>query len=107
MPERARQRLRRRGWIVIVGGLVLLLFFVFSRYGILTRWRAEKHYRELQQRYEELQREADSLSRRLERLKREPVEVERLARERYGMARPEETVYIVPEQPAEVDGAGH
>ncbi len=74
-------------------------FMLFSRYGLLTRWRVERQYRELRQRSEALSRYADSLARRLHRLQKDSAEIERLARERYGMARPGEVLYRVPGSP--------
>lgn len=86
-------------WTALGVVLVLLLVALFSRYGVLTRWRVEKQYRELRARYARLVWQADSLQRRIAQLLSDEREIERLARERYGMARPGETVYVVLGEP--------
>ncbi len=92
----AQSRVRRWVWTSVLVGLVVLLVLLFSRYGVLTRWRVESQYQEVRSRYERLRWQADSLQRRIERLRSDERELERLAREQYGMARPGETVYVIP-----------
>ncbi|GBD06655.1 Cell division protein FtsB [bacterium HR21] len=75
------------------------MFALFSRYGLWTRWRVEQQYRQVRRSYEELVRRADSLAQRLRQLRSDSTELERLAREHYGMARPGEKLYRVPEEP--------
>lgn len=86
-------------WATVAVALGILIVGVFSRYGLLTRWRVERRYEELQQRYHALLRQIDSLRHRIDRVQNDPIELERLARERYGMVRPGETLYVVPSAP--------
>jgi len=96
----AQRRALRRSWVwtIIAVGAGVFSFALLSRYGLLTRWRVEQQYRELRQRYEHLVQQADSLQHRIDQLLHDQREVERLAREQYGMARPGETVYVIPSE---------
>jgi|LJSS01.1.fsa_nt_gb cell division protein FtsB len=97
----AQRAAMRRSWLWAVCAVVcgVVLFAVFSRYGLLTRLRVEREYSELQHRYDSLARRARELQQRVWLLQHDERELERLARERYGMARPGETVYVVPRRP--------
>ncbi|MCS6965367.1 MAG: septum formation initiator family protein [Candidatus Kapabacteria bacterium] len=91
----------RRPWVwavvAISGGVVLYL--LFSRYGLLARWQVEQRYREQQRRYNELSRRADSLRLQILQFQQGYGAIERIAREHYGMMRPGETLYVIPEKP--------
>ncbi len=107
MPSAGKFRHWRRRWVLLGAVLVALLFALLSRYGVLMRWRIEQRYRAQQQHYERLQAEVDSLRQLLYRLRTRPAaEIERLARERYGMVRPGETLYVVDESTAVLDARG-
>jgi len=73
----------------------LLLFFLFiigGNYGILKIVSLRRERKDLEKRIVALQLERDSLKSDIEKLKFDAREIERVARENYGMARPGEKV---------------
>ena len=88
---------RRKVTLAIVAAIPVLAIFAFGNRGLISRMRLEmKHDAALEQLYAE-RRVRDSLRAEIVRFRRDPVTLERLARERFGMARPGETVYRVDE----------
>lgn len=74
--------------------LFLALNFVFSEYGIINRISLEFEKSEL---IDDIQSEKsvnDSLMKRINILKSDSIEIERLAREYYGMTKPNEKLFI-------------
>lgn len=92
MEDRLR---RRRKLIVIAVAALVIGFGVFSNYGIFTRLRLESHRRNLVDSLSSLQHVGDSLRQRATRLRYDTLEIERLARENYGMAKSNEEVFII------------
>jgi cell division protein FtsB len=92
----ASMRLLRRPvvWIT-VGTAAIVAWLMFSRYGVLTRLELEQTNRELDVAIEHQRQILDSLRQYRNRLVNDSFLLERLARERYGMVRPSETVLIV------------
>ncbi len=89
---------RRRRLIVLAVALLVVSFGVFSNYGIVTRFRLESRRTQIQDTLASLHQVKDSLRQRSDKLRYDTVEIERLAREKYGMAKPHEEVYIVREE---------
>jgi cell division protein FtsB len=76
-----------------------LLFFLslvlFSNYGIIKRFALEGRKSELYKELGENKRTIDSLRQRIHALESDSTEIERIAREEYGMIKPGEKVYII------------
>jgi len=91
----ARLKKKRLIW----GGVIVtisLLVILFTKYGVFQGWQLDEEKANIQH---EIQRQTfvrDSLKRVIKRLKHDDREIERLARERYGMIKPGEEVLFVP-----------
>lgn len=85
-----------RKLVFLAGAIVLLWVLFFDSHSILHRatWTVEAH--KLRERNEQLHAEIDSLKTEIEHAD-DPENVERVARENYGMRRKGETVYRVEE----------
>lgn len=88
---------RRKISLALVVAIPVLAIFALGNRGLISRMHLEiKQDAALEQLYRE-RRAGDSLRAELLRFKRDPATLERLARERFGMARPGETIYRVDE----------
>ena len=79
----------------LLGGLVgTLLFWItfFDSHSLLRRYRWSQELESLQQENQALRMEIDNLQEKLEQPLSDKA-VERIAREQYGMKRPNETIY--------------
>jgi len=92
-----QKRLMTRKRLLVIGTLstILLAFVLFSSHGILSRFRISSDASSLRDAKTELRHEEDSLRNEIERLKNDTLEIERLARERYGYVKPGEKVYLI------------
>lgn len=97
-----KQRMTRKRLIVIalLSGVVVV-FVLLSPYGILTRLRLEGEHADLVQQVAEAKKQSDSTRTIVKRLQTDTLEIERLARERYGYIRAGEEVYIIKRDTSE------
>ncbi|GAB1430275.1 hypothetical protein MASR2M18_11080 [Ignavibacteria bacterium] len=89
---------RRRNYyrIAVAGVIVFAVWFgLFSGYGTLTRSSLESDCTDIRTQIEAQQKTADSLRKYTKALLYDTIEIERIARERYGMIKPGEKVYII------------
>lgn len=95
--ERAtfRHRLRRLGFAA--AGTVVVWSFVFADGGLISIASRRIRIARLERQVEALEGRQALLEHSIERRESDPAVLERLARERYGMARPGETVYRIVE----------
>lgn len=99
MPGQTRRasgeasRLRR--WLYIALGLVIAYVFVFGDYGLYNYLRLLRVRNRIQKEVAELQREKERLTEDLERLRRDRAYLEKIAREKYRLGRPNEKIYVV------------
>jgi len=99
----SRGRRRRRAALAI-GALVLLYLFIGGSDGFYVQWRLRREIAALEQDTLRLKRENELARRQITRLERDMGYVERIARERYGMAHPGERVYrVLPQRERERD----
>ncbi|MBU3741835.1 MAG: septum formation initiator family protein [Candidatus Kapabacteria bacterium] len=91
-----QQRMTRRR-IIIIGVLtgIVILFVLFSPYGVITRWSLERDYDNLVDQQRQITATGDSLRGVVRRLRYDTLEIERIARERYGYVREGEEVYLI------------
>ena len=93
IAAKAAKNKRRTAFIVV--GLLLVLYFLFDNKGIINRIRLESKRQQLIEQVRADSLESQRLQSRIKDLQNDRQTIERLARERYGMARPGETVYKV------------
>jgi cell division protein FtsL len=84
----SKKRLGR--WIFLAALIMLVSFVVASNVNLYYVYRKS---RRLHRRIAELNRSIDSLGREIERLRSDTTYIEKIARERLGMARKDEKVY--------------
>jgi cell division protein FtsB len=82
---------------LIIGGVIMaaLAYFTFSNIGLLKRFKLEKRKIQLQEFIVREMKIQDSLKQAINLLKYDSTEIERIAREKYGMAKAGEKVYII------------
>ncbi len=79
---------------------VLVMVFVLSDHGLYQLWQLKKEQRAIEERIRELEEENAAMAAERDRLKTDLEYIEKLARERYRMAKPGEKVYrVIPENP--------
>jgi cell division protein FtsB len=78
--------------------LVLLLASFFGKKGLIEIYRAQKEYKALVQEIERLETEKERLVKEIEELKKNPKAVEKKAREKLWLVRPDEVVIIKKEK---------
>ena len=86
---------RRKATLALVAAIPVLAVIIFGNRGILTRVDLELEESKL---HEQLYRDraaGDSMRAEIARHRNDMAVIERLARERFGMARPGETIYRV------------
>lgn len=82
-------------------GLALLALFVqdiFGAGGFLAMRRTQKQIHSVRQQISKLNKENKSLADQVQALKTDPQAIERVAREKMGLARPGELIYRMPER---------
>ena len=94
--EEKRISLRKKLWI---GGLaffflVLLITSFFGQKGLLEIHRAQKKQKELLQEIEELKKEKKNLEREIDELEKYPEAVDKEAREKLWLMKPDEVVVV-------------
>ncbi|MFO7610629.1 MAG: septum formation initiator family protein [Candidatus Krumholzibacteriia bacterium] len=96
-----RGDLARRSLVLLVVGAaaVFAVLAQFGENGVVTWWRLRGEAARLQAQVTELERQNGLTARRLAELAADPEAVEFLARERYGMRRPDEEVLTVLQAP--------
>jgi cell division protein FtsB len=86
----------------LIIGLVILFFavgiFVFSSHGILTRLSLEMENSKVLDNITLELKLQDSLNKKINLLKNDVTEIERIAREHYGMVKQGEKIYFVKEK---------
>ena len=80
--------------IVFIIIAVVAVFIIFSNYGIVKRIQLEIGKKTLMKDIKKEKDISDSLSRQIKLLETDKLEIERIAREKYGMLKPGEKVFI-------------
>ncbi len=89
--------LRRKILYAALVAIPLLVILTFGNRGVLKRLELESEVSSLHRGLYRDRATSDSLKMEIARIKADTTAVERLARERYGMVRPGETIYKVDE----------
>lgn len=88
---------RRKLVLSAIVALPVLTIFMFGNRGLVKRITLENRYDNAMEELYEERNAGDSLRSEIRRLQTDSIAVEKLARERFGMARPGERVYKVVE----------
>lgn len=92
-----QKRSMTRKRLIIIGILTgtVILFVLFSPYGVVTRLALEGDIEALKGDIQALRMTSDSLRGIVRKLETDTTEIERLARERFGYVRQGEEVYVI------------
>ncbi len=83
---------------VLLAWVGYILFF--SNYGFVRKWQLEKERKELLNQIREEIRRRDSLEQRIKLLETDTLEIERIAREIYGLVKEGEEIYAITKKKA-------
>lgn len=83
---------------LVLGGVILIWFTFIDTYSLWTRYELSQKKEDLKVKTEQLDRETEELKKQIEDLQNDPVLLERIAREEYGMKKEGETVYKIKEK---------
>lgn len=75
---------------------IVVAFIIFSPSGIINRILLSKKQSELLELIREEEKIRDSLSKKIIDLQKDTLEIEKLAREKYGMKRPNDKIFLIP-----------
>ena len=92
---------------LVVGGVlicIILVFYLFTDYGIISKYNYISKRNNLKDKSERLITEIDSIKALTKQLKSDTLEMERLAREKYGMVKERETVLFLKKSEDEESG---
>ena len=78
---------------LLVGGFILVLYLLFDNKGIVKRLQLEMEYSRTKDKVAATELQNQQLQRHMKALEGDKKTIEKVARERYGMTRPGETVY--------------
>ncbi|MFH1891951.1 MAG: septum formation initiator family protein [Candidatus Zixiibacteriota bacterium] len=108
-PRRLIGRLRKKASpyrrYVVRGGIIFLVAFISysflgGEFGFLNLMRMQRHRNQLRVEKRQLIAEIVDLETRLKRIKSDSEYVEKLAREKYGLAKKGEVIIRIPEKPS-------
>lgn len=79
---------------------LLLLQDVFGAHGLMAMHRSKTQIEAIQEKLAQLDQENKDLQQRIQNLKTDPATIEKIARDRMGLARPGELIFSLPPKPA-------
>jgi cell division protein FtsB len=86
----------KRPWLIgIFAAFVAVWFLFFDTHSLLTKIKLENQKKDLIERTKEYQKRTAELEQKISDLEKNPELLEKIAREDYGMRRPDETVYKI------------
>jgi len=84
-------------WIAI--GIVVIYYFIISDYGAITQIRLSREEKETRGKIESLKKEQEDLHKQISRLTQDTAYQEKIAREKYKLAKKGETIYLMVPKP--------
>lgn len=78
---------------------LLLLQDVFGTHGLVAMRRSKAQIQAVQAQIQQLDQENQELQQRIHSLRTDPAAIEKIARDRMGLARPGEMIFRIPESP--------
>lgn len=79
---------------------LLLLQDVFGTHGLVAMRRSKIQIQAVQAQIQQLDQENQELQQRIHSLKTDPAAIEKIARDRMGLARPGEIIFQLPDSPS-------
>jgi len=79
---------------------LLLLQDVFGTHGLVAMRRSKIQIQAVQAQIQQLDQENQELQQRIHSLKTDPAAIEKIARDRMGLARPGEMIFQIPDSPS-------
>jgi cell division protein FtsB len=79
---------------------LLVLQDVFGTHGLMAMHRSKAQIDAIQSKLAKLDEENRDLQQRIQNLKTDPSTIEKIARDRMGLARPGELIFSLPQKPA-------
>ncbi|MDR0926161.1 MAG: septum formation initiator family protein [Ignavibacteria bacterium] len=96
MKNRIGTLLNNRKYVAALAtGVIVLLLLLFSNYGLVKRFSLERQTNELQKEIAMYKQIEDSMQIKIAKLRNDTLEIERIAREKYGMQKPSEVIYYI------------
>jgi cell division protein FtsB len=93
---------RRTQWFLLACVcLLIIVYMLFSNYGIVNTLKLQRNHKVLVTAIDSEKRAHDSLAKRLKLLKRDTLYIEQVAREKYGLVKTNEKVFIMKEKESE------
>lgn len=83
-------------YIIVTGIFVFIM--IFGKYGCIKKMTADSDLRKLEEKNAYYEQEIESVKSQLEQMKSNKDDLERLAREKYGMKKENEDVFIIVEK---------
>jgi cell division protein FtsB len=80
---------------ILLASIVLVIYLTFDNKGIIARIRLESQKKQLEEKILQAEAETKELQAQIKALEGDKKTIEKIAREKYGMARDGETVYRV------------
>jgi cell division protein FtsB len=98
--EQMRSFLRRNlTWFLVAGLTLLVLQDIFGTHGVVAMRRSQEQAADIQKEIDHLDEENQKLQEHVRALKSDPAEIERVAREEMGLARPGEYIFKIQPKP--------
>jgi cell division protein FtsB len=85
--------------LVIAAGLLFLWSLIVGEMGVVKYYRMSAHARSLRSEIDHLKKDNARLSQEVSALRSDPAYIERVARDKIGLARPGEVVYFYGDAP--------
>ncbi|HDK35368.1 MAG TPA: septum formation initiator family protein, partial [Bacteroidetes bacterium] len=85
--------------------IVIIYYFIIGDYGVITQLRLAQQEREARAKIEVINQEQKNLNRQIARLMEDTAYQEKIAREKYKLAKKGETIYLMVPRPS--DSANH
>lgn len=96
--ENAKSFFRRNArYFVALAFFLLLLQDIFGTHGLLAMHRTKNKIEQVQSDNRKLSQENQRLSQHIQQLKTDPSAIEKIARDRMGLARPGELIFRMPD----------
>lgn len=96
-----KDRRRTQWFLILCVCLLLLIYVLFSNYGIVNTLKLQTTQKKLVTAIVKQKHTHDSLTKRLKLLKKDTLYIEQVAREKYGLVKPNEKVFIMKEKDPE------
>lgn len=86
----------KRSWLIgFLTSFIIMWFLFFDTHSFMTKIQLNQQKKDLIERTEDYRQKAAELDKKIEDLEKNPELIEKIAREDYGMKKPNETVYKV------------